>query len=67
MQIDWNEEKNKELLETRGVGFEYVKHCIMSDAVMDTIEHHNTEKYSHQKVLVFEFKNYIYYCPFVKN
>lgn len=65
--FDWNDEKNEELKDERGVTFEEVVFSIMHDGLLDTIEHPNAEKYSHQKIFIVNIEDYIYLVPFVEN
>jgi len=63
----WNKEKSLLLKETRGVNFEQIIIHIEQDNLVDIIEHPNSEKYNHQKILVINIDNYIYTVPFVEN
>lgn len=64
---DWDKEKNKLLISSRGVSFEHVVAIIESGAVLDILDHPNQEKYSHQQMYVVEINNYTYLVPFVAN
>ncbi len=64
---DWNNDKNKMLISSRGVSFEEVIAILESGEVLDIIEHPNQEKYSHQKMYVVEINGYVYLVPFVKD
>jgi uncharacterized DUF497 family protein len=63
--IDWNPEKNEELLLRHGVCFEDVEAAIMEARVLEIAEHHNHTDYPHQKKFIFVHNNYIYIAPFV--
>ncbi|MEA2017480.1 MAG: toxin [Campylobacterota bacterium] len=65
MQINWSDEKNSILKETRNICFEDVENAIMNDNVLDIIPHHNIEKYPNQELMIVYLKDYIYYVPFV--
>ena len=56
--IRWNALKSKRLKKTRGVSFEEI---IKSDLV-DIADHSKRE---HQKIFVYEYKNYLWAVPFV--
>ncbi len=61
MKTRWSEEKNKQLQEMRGVGFEE----ILDTELIDVIPHPNAEKYPNQYQLLFYFNSYVYYVPCV--
>ncbi len=63
--IDWDQEKNKILKDTRGISFEDVEDAILNDKIIDIIPHHNQEKYPHQEIMIIEINDYTYYVPFV--
>jgi len=65
MIINWSEEKNSILKQTRDVCFEDVELAIMSDRVIDIIPHHNLAKYPNQELMIVTINNYTYYIPFV--
>ncbi len=62
----WNKEKNIILKKTRDISFEQVVMHIEQGDLLDIIKHPNSEKYSHQKILVVLIKNYVYAVPFVE-
>ena len=64
---DWDSEKNKLLINTRGISFEEVIAVLESGDILDVIEHPNQEKYSHQQMYIIEINGYVYLVPFVKN
>ena len=66
MQIDWNEEKNKQLLKTRRISFEQVENIILWGRIIAIEEHPNSKKYPNQEILIFLYWDYIYYCPFIQ-
>ncbi len=65
MQINWNDEKNITLKQTRDVSFEDVELAIMSDNIIDIIPHFNKIKYPNQEILILYIRSYTYYVPFV--
>lgn len=64
---NWNKEKNLLLKESRGISFEQIVVHIEQGDLIDIIEHPNSEKYAHQKILIVNVNNYIYTVPFVEN
>jgi uncharacterized DUF497 family protein len=65
--INWNAEKNQELMETRGVSFEDVVFYLQQGALLDDLEHSNPEKYSNQRIFVLEIDEYVYLIPYVED
>ena len=65
--INWNAEKNQELMETRGVSFEDVVFYLQQGTLLDDLEHPNPEKYSNQRLFVLEIDEYVYLVPYVEN
>ena len=64
--IEWNLEKNKWLMRVRGISFEEVAEKIaLTDATV--VEHHNKQKYPHQKMYILEIRGYVYQVPFVED
>lgn len=66
-RVDWSEEKNAILKQTRNVCFEAVENAILEDRVLNIVPHHNLEKYPNQKILIVEINGYIHYVPFVES
>lgn len=58
-EIKWNPTKSSRLKRTRGVSFEE----ILASKFIDICDHHNR---LHQKVMLFEYKNYLWVVPFVE-
>ena len=50
----FNTQKNAQLLEQRGVGFEDVILCIKKHKVLDIVPHHNPKKYPGQWIMVVD-------------
>lgn len=63
----WSSEKNDQLKNERGVGFEKVVAAIKNNQILDIREHPNRERYPSQRIFVIEINNYIYYVPFVES
>jgi len=67
MEINWSDEKNSILKQTRNVSFEDVENAIMNNNILDIVLHHNQEKFSHQELMIVQIRNYTYYVPFLMN
>jgi len=65
--IDWNAEKNQELMESRGVSFEDVVFYLQQGSILDDLEHPNPAKYSNQRIFVLEIDEYVYLIPYVED
>lgn len=65
--VEWNEDKNDLLKQTRRVCFEDVMNYIINDEILDVLPHHNPEKYPNQRIFVLRLHGYIYYVPFVED
>ena len=64
--INWNSDKNQQLLNERGVSFEDVVVCIQQGELLDFIEHPNREKYPNQRIFVIGIDNYAFLIPYVE-
>jgi uncharacterized DUF497 family protein len=64
--INWNPEKNRKLVEERGVSFEEVIFCLQSGKLLDDVLHPNIEKYPNQRVFVVAMNEYAYLIPYVE-
>jgi uncharacterized DUF497 family protein len=65
--IHWNAEKNKKLIEERGISFEDVVFCLQSGGLLDDGSHPNKEKYPHQRLFIVAIDEYAYLVPYVEN
>ena len=65
--FNWDDNKNKKLINERGVSFEEVVFCIEKGYILDKIEHPNRKKYKGQKMFVIQIDTYVYLVPFVEN
>jgi len=63
-RIEFAEEKNLLLKETRGVGLEDVVIAIEGEKILGDIKH-SSKKYPHQRILVIKIKEYVYAVPYV--
>lgn len=62
----WNEEKNEQLKQARGVSFEDIVLALESGGLLDVLVHQNSRRYPNQKVLVVAVMEYVYLVPHVE-
>ncbi|HQF30859.1 MAG TPA: BrnT family toxin [Hyphomicrobiales bacterium] len=65
--ILWDEEKNRRLIEERGLSFEAVEAALEDGRALDDRPHPNQEKYRNQRILVVEIDGYACVVPYVDN
>lgn len=65
-RYEWNEEKNQQLLATRGVGFEEVVIAIQHGYLLGVVNG-KVPKYEHQRIFVVFIDGYTYAVPFVED
>ena len=63
--FDWSVEKNRQLIEQRGISFEGIVSAIEQDGLLDVLEHPNQSRYPGQLIYVVVMEGYIYLVPFV--
>lgn len=63
--IEFSEEKNLLLKETRGICFEDVILAIGKGNIIDNLKHADEKKFPGQRVLVVQIRSYIYVVPYV--
>ena len=63
---NFDPQKNRNLIELRGISFEEVISVLEHKGPIDIVRHHNDEKYSHQKLYVVDIRGYAYLVPFVE-
>ena len=63
--FDWSGEKNRQLIEQRGLSFEIVVSAIEQGGLVDVLEHPNQDRYPGQLIYVVEIEEYIHLVPFV--
>jgi len=63
--FDWSDEKDEELREERGIGFEDVLFHLQAGDLLLTAPHPNKEKYPNQKIMYIRIDDYVYIVPFV--
>ncbi len=61
-KFNWNQEKNLQLKEQRGISFEEIVFAIENDGLLDEVKHHSRDN---QRLFVVFLKNYVYLVPFV--
>jgi uncharacterized DUF497 family protein len=67
MIFNWNDEKNEQLKQTRGISFERVVVAIEEGALLDVLQHRNQSRYPNQLILVAEVESYAICVPCVVN
>jgi uncharacterized DUF497 family protein len=67
MIFNWNDEKNEQLKQTRGISFERVVVAIEEGALLDVLQHRNQSRYPNQLILVVEVESYAICVPCVVN
>ena len=65
--INWNPEKNQQLISERGVSFEDVVFYLQQGALLDDIEHPNSDKYPSQRIFVIDIDGYVHLVPYVES
>src|SRR3989338_5629784 len=63
-RIEFAEEKNLLLKETRGVGLEDVVTAIEKKNILGDLKH-SSKKYTSQRILAVKIKEYVYAVPYV--
>ncbi len=66
-RFNWNSDKNRKLIQERGISFEDVVFYLLQGEVLDDLEHPNTEKYSGQRIFVLNIDEYIHLVPYVES
>ncbi len=66
MKFRFNPQKNFELIEKRGIGFEEIIHEINQGNLLDIIAHHNSTKYPTQKIMLILVLGKVYCAPYVR-
>ena len=64
---NWNDEKNKWLIENRAISFDDILYYLSIEDVVNIFEYPNKDKYGHQKMYAINIDDYIYLVPFVEN
>ena len=66
MNFKYNHEKNSQLLENRGIGFEEIIQAISDGNILDIRKHPNKLKFPNQKILYVRVLEEVYAVPFVE-
>ncbi len=66
MNFRYNYEKNSQLLETRGIGFEEIIQAISEGNILDIRKHPNELKYPNQNILYVRVLEDVYAVPFIE-
>jgi uncharacterized DUF497 family protein len=66
LRIEWDNNKNALLKETRDICFEDVERAIIDDQILDIVPHFN-KKHAHQQIIVLLLHGYTHYVPFVQD
>jgi len=64
---DWNEQKNQEIKQERGVSFEEVVLALESKQLLITITRPNQNRYPGQRIFIVNIDHYAYLVPFVED
>jgi hypothetical protein len=65
--FNWSPEKNRQLKSERNISFEVILLQIENGKLLDLLEHPNKIKYPNQKILVVEYRSYVYLVPMVES
>lgn len=65
-RIEWNNDKNQQLIKERQLSFEQVQLAIESGSLIDVI-HHPQKKYKNQRIFVIDIDGYVVLVPFVED
>lgn len=63
--VSWEANKNKQLIQERGVGFEDVLAAVQNGGLIDVIENLN-ERHIGQRCLIVDINGYLHVVPFVE-
>lgn len=66
-QINWNAEKNQQLMSEREVSFEDALFALQSGGLLDDGPHPNRDKYPNQRLFVIRIDDYAWLVPYVEN
>ena len=65
--INWNSDKNQQLIVERGISFEDVVFYLQQGALLDDIKHPNDGKYPNQRVFVISIDDYVHLVPYIED
>jgi uncharacterized DUF497 family protein len=66
-RFNWNNDKNRQLKEIRGVTFEDIIYYLSKGHLLDVIDNPQNEIYENQKMFVVNIDDYAYLVPHVEN
>jgi uncharacterized DUF497 family protein len=64
--INWNADKNRKLIEERGISFEDIFFSFQSGILLDDVKQPNEEKYPHQRIFIVSVDDYAYLVSYVE-
>lgn len=67
IEFEYSPEKNAWLKQERHISFDEIIFYIHAGYLLDTVQHHNKEKYAGQQFYIVDVEGYIYLVPFVEN
>lgn len=65
--LNWNPDKNHQLIEDRNISFEDVVFYLSHDGLVDDIQHPNKDKYPKQRIFIVSIDEYIHLVPYVED
>lgn len=65
--FEWDNGKNSELKQTRGISFEDIVFYIDRGYVLDIVPHPQQSKYPGQRMFIINVENYAYLVPFIES
>ena len=65
-RIEFSEEKNLLLKETRGISFEDAVTAFGAGGLLDVIDHPNQNKHKGQKIMFLIIHDYVYAVPYIE-
>lgn len=63
--FDWNPDKNEELKQRHGIGFEDVVIAFQESRLLADVENPSQNRYAHQRMAVVMIEDYAYAVPYV--
>ena len=65
--FDWDDKKNSQLIQERGVNFEEVLIAVEGGYLLVVVEHPNKAKYPNQRIFIVRIEDYVYLVPFTED
>ena len=65
--FNWNPEKNRRLIEERGLSFEEAIFYIQAGGLLDDTIHPNERSHPNQRVFIVAIQDYVYLVPYVED